>query len=523
MIANPRAILSSLPAALLAAALLAAPLLTACAVGPNFTPPQEPVPPAYRGAPLQPADGNPPPAAERNPAAAADKAPDSFWWQQFHDPALDRLEEATVAGNLNLQAAYLRIVEARTQIQSARAQGLPSLDASASYEREQLGIAGVLKAQGGLPAGAAGSPAVQSLISTFESPINLYQIGFDASWEIDLFGKVRRSVEAAKAQADQAAESRNDLLVSLEAEVAQTYFQLRAGQVLRQITQSLIDDQQQVADLTLNRRQHGLAGEADVQAARAQLANLQSELPQYDQTIATARHALAVLTGKPPADLDGAFGEQGQIPALPAEIPVGVPSTLARRRPDIRNAEAALHVATAEIGVSVASLYPDISLAGTYGLRNTKTGYLFDWASHFYTFGPSVSLPIFQGGALVANVRLSKARAAEAALTYRQTVLSALQDVEDALSSLHEDGRRSAALAQAVDADQRALDIDLDSYGHGLITYVSVLTQQLQANQARQQYAQSTLTQSTDLVKLYKALGGGWESPQAAANTAQHP
>jgi multidrug efflux system outer membrane protein len=176
-------------------------------------------------------------------------------------------------------------------------------------------------------------------------------------------------------------------------------------------------------------------------------------------------------------------------------------------------------IPAAAAGVSVASLYPDISLAGTYGLRNSKTGYLFDWASHFYTFGPTVSLPIFQGGALIANVRLSKARAAEAALSYRQTVLSALQDVEDGLGNLHEDARRSAALALAVEADQHALDIDLNSYNLGLLTYITVLTQQLQTVQARQQLAQAMLTQSTDLVRLYKALGGGWKSaPNAAAN-----
>ena len=480
-------------------------------VGPDFKPPQEPTPPSYAGVPHATDDRSPLPVAQQEPA--------SFWWQQFHDPALDHLEEETVAGNLNLKAAYLRIVEARTQIQSARAQGLPSLDASASYEREQLGVAGILKAEGGIPAAAATSPTAQSLISTLEAPVNIYQIGFDASWEIDLFGKVRRSVEAAKAQSDQAVESRNDLLVSLEAEVAQTYLQLRAAQMLRQITMNLIADQQQVTDLTTNRQQHGLTGEADVQSARAQLANLQSQLPPFDQSIATSRHALAVLTGKSPTDMDAAFGDTGELPALPGGVPVGLPSTLARRRPDIRNAEAALHMATAEVGVSVASLYPDISLAGTYGLRNTKTGYLFDWASHFYTFGPTVSLPIFQGGALIANVRLSKARAAEAALTYRQTVLSALQDVEDGLSNLHEDARRSAALTLAVEADQHALDIDLNSYNHGLVTYITVLTQQLQTVQARQQLAQAMLTQSTDLVKLYKALGGGWESaPNAAAN-----
>jgi NodT family efflux transporter outer membrane factor (OMF) lipoprotein len=471
-------------------------------VGPDFHPPHEPVPAAY--------DGLRAPAAEHAPTAE-DGTPLSFWWQAFHDPTLDRLEADVCKGNLNLKAAYLRILEARTQVQSARAQGLPSLNASASYEREQLGVAGLLKADGGIPAGA--SATTQSLISTLEAPVNLYQVGFDASWEIDLFGKVRRSVEASEAQATEAAESRNDLLVSLEAEVAETYLQLRAAQVLKQITVQLIADQQEVADLTLNRREHGLADEADVQSADAQLASLQSQLPSLDQTIATSRHALAVLAGEPPAQMDAAFGETGELPDLPDDVPVGLPASLARRRPDIRNAEAALHMATAEVGVSVASLFPDVSLAGTYGLRNTKTGYLFDWASHFYTFGPTVSLPIFEGGALIANVRLSKARAAEAALSYRQTVLSALEDVEDGLSSLHVDAVRTAALGKAVKADQRALDIDLNSYHHGLITYISVLTRQLQTVQARQQLAQAALTQSTDLVKLYKALGGGWERP----------
>lgn len=184
---------------------------------------------------------------------------------------------------------------------------------------------------------------------------------------------------------------------------------------------------------------------------------------------------------------------------------------LARRRPDIRGSEASLHAATAEIGVSVASLFPDISLAGTYGLRNLGTRYLFDWQSHFYTFGPNVSIPIFHGGALVASVRLSKAQAAESALQYRKTVLNALQEVEDGLSSLHEDAQRTAALQEAVAADQRALDVQLDAYRRGVISYVSALTVQLQMIEARQQLAQGMLTQSTDLVKLYKALGGGWQ------------
>jgi outer membrane protein TolC len=169
------------------------------------------------------------------------------------------------------------------------------------------------------------------------------------------------------------------------------------------------------------------------------------------------------------------------------------------------------------VGVSVASLFPDISLSGSYGLRNLSTGYLFAWDSRFYTAGPTVSVPIFHGGALVANVRLSRAQAAEAALQYRKTVLNALQEVEDGLSSLHQDALRTNALQESVAADQKALDVDVDAYRHGLITYISVLTVQIQAVQSQQQLAQAVLAQSTDMVKLFKALGGGWETSDEAA------
>jgi NodT family efflux transporter outer membrane factor (OMF) lipoprotein len=486
------------------ALIVMAAMLPACKVGPNFKPLEEPVPDQYAGV------RTPPPPA--GPQPSTDSATPSFWWREFHDPELDALVDSARRGNLDLKGAYLRIVEARIQVQSARAQGLPRLGASAAYTREQLGLAGILKSKGiDTASGPASSSTAQGLISSLEQPVNLYQLGFDASWEIDLFGKVRRAVEAADAQSAAAVESRNDLLVSLEAEVAQTYFQLRASQTLRQIALDEIAAQREIADLTQNRHEHGLAGEPDVDAARAQLASLEALLPPYDQTIAASRHALAVLIGQTPESLDGRFADQGELPALPASVPVGVPSALARRRPDIRNSEAVLHAATAQIGVSVASLYPDVSLAGTYGLRNLGTRYLFDWSSHFYTFGPSVSIPIFQGGALIASVRLSKAQAAEAALSYRKTVLGALQEVEDGLSALDEDARRIAALEQTVSADQRAVDVQLDAYGHGVISYVTVLTLQLQTIQARQQLAEAMLTQSTDLVKLYKALGGGWE------------
>jgi NodT family efflux transporter outer membrane factor (OMF) lipoprotein len=473
-------------------ALIAAAVLTACKVGPNFTEPKEPVPDHY---------------AEAVGTQVSDSSPQFFWWREFHDPELDRLEAQTASGNLDLRAAFLRIVQARSQVQLARSQGLPSLEGTASYNHEQLGLAGILKSQHV----AVTSPTEQGLIGSLEKPVNIYQLGFDASWELDFFGKVRRAVESADASSEAAVESRNDLLVSLQAEVAETYFQLRASQMLHKITTEQIAAQRDVLELTQSRHQHGLAGEADVDTAAAQLSTLQSELPPYDQTIAASRHALAVLTGQTPETLDAEFGDSGELPTLPQVVPVGLPSTLARRRPDIKEAEASLHAATAQVGVSVASLFPDVSLSGTFGLRNLSTGYLFDWDSKFFTIGPTVSVPIFHGGALVANVRLSRAQAAEAALQYRKTVLGALQEVEDGLSNLREDAARTASLKDSVASDQRALAVDVDAYQHGLITYISVLTVQIQTVQAQQQLAQAVLAQSTDLVKLYKALGGGWQ------------
>jgi NodT family efflux transporter outer membrane factor (OMF) lipoprotein len=490
-----------------AALVMAAALLASCTVGPNFRAPYEAVMPHFTPAAVPPdeADSAVPPGP-----AATEGEPDSAWWREFHDRTLDDLETRAAAGNIDLKTAYLRIVQARIQVLSVRAQGLPSLSANAAVTREQLGLAGILKTDGGVSS-ITTSPSGEQLIRQLESPINLYQLGFDASWELDLFGKVRRGIEGAVAQRDSAVESRNDLVVSLEAEVAQTYFKLRAAQTLRRITLDLIAAQRDVVELTSSRQTHGLGSEADVQSARGELSSLEAELPTQDQAIAAARHALAVLCGQLPDVFDTQFGETAELPTVPALVPVGLPSALARRRPDIRNAEDTLHAATADIGVAVASLYPDITLAGTEGLRNTGTRYLSNWSSNFYTFGPKISLPIFQGGALVANVRLAKARAAEAALNYRKTVLGALQEVEDDLVELQSDAQRTAALTQTVVADQRAVDVDLDAYRHGLITYLNVLTAQIQLVQARQQLAQALLTQTTDVVTLYKALGGGWE------------
>jgi multidrug efflux system outer membrane protein len=485
--------------------------ITSCSVlGPNFTAPKDAAPAAYAGSSV---DFNP----GRAPLPVPGQEPDWHWWQQFNDKELDHLEQQAVAGNLDLQVALLRIVSARSQVLVARAQGLPSLKGTASVNREQLGLAGILKSKGNST--LTSSSEASGLISSLEQPVNLFQLGFDASWELDLFGKVARQVESADAQSDQVIESRNDALVSLEAEVAQTYFQLRAAQMLREITL----EQREIVSLTNNRFLSGLGNQPQVESAQAQLSSAEAQLPQYDQTIAMSSHALAVLTGELPTALDDELRPAGVLPALPSMVNVGIPSDLARRRPDIREAEASLHQATAEIGVAVASMYPDVTLSGTLGLRNTTTKYLFNWASKFYTFGPSVSLPIFQGGALTANVKISRADAAAAALTYRKTVLSALQEVEDALITLHDDSLRVAALNDAVISNQNSANLNLNSYRAGLSNYIDVLTQENQLILSKNQLDGALLSESTDLVKLYKALGGGWQNSAVNSDGGQPP
>ncbi|MGF6289414.1 multidrug efflux system outer membrane protein [Paraburkholderia youngii] len=519
-------------------------LLASCTVGPDFHAPHADVPAQWhdtqRTAASDAAASGASSATAANVASVPtlDTDPDPRWWRSFNDPTLDALIARAALGNLDLQQAVLRIVEARTQVQAAAAQGLPNLRATASYQREQLGLKGFLEENGAFDKvdqlGALNSPAnriapgagaalqngANNLLDQLTAPVNLWQVGFDATWELDLFGRVRRSVEAANAQTEAAYESRNDALLSLEAEVAQTYMQLRGAQTLHDIAVSLVEQQGETVALTESQAKVGLASQLDVQSARAQLAQTKTQLPQYDQQIAQALNALAYLIGEPPGALEAQLSAPQTVPPVPPVVPVGLPSTLARRRPDIRRAEANLHAATASVGVAVAQFYPDVSLTGKAGTRATNARDLARWSHLFYSFGPTVSLPIFEGGALVANLRMSEAQQAEAALDYRKTVLTALRDVDNALVVYRTDQARRDALADSVSAQQTSFDLSRDSYRKGLTSFINVLDAQRQLAQAREQYAQGTTQVSTDLVALYKALGGGWQSDADAAGAA---
>ncbi|MCY0388104.1 efflux transporter outer membrane subunit [Robbsia sp. Bb-Pol-6] len=487
-------------------ALGAALTLVGCTLGPDYVAPQAATPAGYTDLPRTGGD-----IASRPQASE----PDPAWWRAFDDPQLDSLIARAIAGNLSLQQAVLRIAAAREQVVQSAAAGLPTLSANASVKREQLGLQGILdSAHVSASTLDAVSPGAGSVLGTLTDPVNLFQGSFDASWELDLFGRVRRSVEAAQASAREDVESRNDALVSLEAEVARAYVQLRGAQLVMRTINEQIQVAQDSVDLTRERSQHGLSPQLDVENASAQLGSLRAQLPQYEAQTVQAMNGLAVLLGQAPGSLDAELSTVRPMPALPAAIPVGLPSALARRRPDVRQAEASLHAATANIGVSVASLFPSISLTGQFGLRNTQASYLTRWASHFYAVGPSVSVPIFEGGRLRASVRMARAEQASAALNYRQTVLSALQDVENGLVNYRTDQARTLALQEALGAQQNAFNLSNESYRKGIDSFLNVLDAQRQLSQAKQQLAQSQVQTGTDLVALYKALGGGWQPYQ---------
>ena len=482
-------------------------VLAACTVGPDFTSPVPPGLSAYQGSLAQ--------NGQQLVTTASD--PDPAWWNGFHDPVLSELTRKAIAGNLDLQQAVLRVIEARQSIVTARAAGLPSLNGTASYEREQYGFKGILQSQGvynqlgSLNTTASTQTSINRALAEAVQPIDLFQYGLDASWELDLFGRVRRSVEQAKATAQAQAESANDSLVLLESQVGQSYAQLRGAQALIATQLDNIKSAESSLQLTQRRRRDGLASDLDVEQARTQLLNQERQLPSYNTQQQQAKNQLAVLTGQPPGALDAMLDVPGPLPTTPDVVGIGLPASLARRRPDIRQAEANLHAATANTGVAVAMFYPDVSLSGNLGLRAIDISYLTNWASHFYAAGPSVSLPIFQGGKLTASLRLARAQQAEMALKYRGTVLNALQEVENALVAYRDDRDTRDKLQRTVRSAEDTLYLSRSRYQNGLSDFLNVLNAQVTLTTTRQSLAQAEVSLVNDVVTLYRALGGGWQ------------
>lgn len=425
------------------------------------------------------------------------------WWALFNDPLLSDLESRAQAGNLDLQIASERIEQSRAQLGIASSTQLPSVGASTSYSREAISEHGKFA--------ALGAPTKAS---------DFWQSGFDADWELDLWGKARRLRESAAATFEATRYEREAARVTLSAEVARTYLQLRGTQAQLDIARQNLKIADRTLRLVESREHNGVATRFETSSARAQSATIEALVPDLTQRRNTLMNALALLLGEKPRSLDAQLMKAMPLPSLPTNVPVGLPSELAHRRPDILRAEARLHAATAAIGVAKADFYPRISLRGRTGVEAFELNDLSSWDSRFFSIGPTVYLPIFQGGRLKRRLALSEARQKATAIAYRQTVLRAWHEVDNALDAWAAQQNRHAELLISYEQNKQALHAAERSYQEGAAGYLNVLAAQRSTLASQTRLNDSATKAALTLVNLFKSLGGGWD-PSALAATSR--
>ncbi len=455
--------------------------LAGCAVGPNYQTPEFGVPSAWTGTSAVTTNLTVPPSRPTPQPAAVDR-----WWATFKDPTLDGLVARAMATNLDLKMAESRVRQARAQWGVQFAGFWPSADAYGQYSRSSSGQS---------------QPAV-----------NLYKAGLDASWELDVFGGTRRAVEAANADIAASLADRRDVLVTLLSEVALDYINLRGLQRQLFIAKENLTAQEHSVDLTRKLFSGGLNSKLDVANAEALVATIRSEVPALESAVRQTIYSLSVLLAREPAGLLDELSIEAPIPVTPPEVPIGLPSELLRRRPDIRRAEAQLHGATARIGVAVADLFPKFALTGSLGTSGDKSASLVKWDNRFYSVGPTVTWSLFDAGRIRANIKVQNEMEEQALLTYQKAMLTALNDVESALVAYVKEQQRRQALAEAVALNQEAVSLATQLYTQGQTDYLNVLSAQRSLYASQDSLVQSERTVATDLVAVYKALGGGWEA-----------
>ena len=500
------------PLALALAATLAV-SLGGCTMGPDFHSPGWAAPASWfsgKGASARPVPSEPVAAPVR-----------VSWWGLFDDPELMRLERQVAADNLDVQTATMRLAESRAQLGMTGAARYPVFNANGTYQRQKASNYGQLSPIAPLASGGSGAPG--TVAGGVNTPVNfkpfdLYQDGFDASWQPDIWGQVRRSMEAAHATVRASANARRGVLLIALSEVARDYIVLRGTQEQLRIARENLHTARQGLKLTQDQAAAGVTTDLDVANASAQVSITAAQIPALEQQEQQEMNALALLLGRPPGALAAELATPRPVPPVPPRIPVGFPSELLRRRPDIREAEAKLHAATANVGVAVASFYPSITLSASFGFQALQFGNLWKWDARQYDAGPGITIPIFQGGLLKYTLVLRKAQQKEAAIAYAKTVLSAWHEVDDALIAYRDEQRRRAALIQAVAENRKALVLSQSRYKEGVADFLTVLDAERSLLSAQEQLALSTTTVSTNLVALYKALGGGWQNnfPTAA-------
>ncbi|WP_250504247.1 efflux transporter outer membrane subunit [Caballeronia sp. AZ7_KS35] len=502
----------------IALAILSALAMVGCTVGPDFVPPKSVTPDVFERTQTAQAPSKP---------VEADFNPD--WWTLFDDPVLNTLEQRLAGANLDVAAASARLRQSRAEQRVAGAAALPTLGGAASYNRERGSENGILSLLGVTPSqsqpqSASGSAplGVSAMPGSKGSPAyDVYQAGFDASWELDIWGRVRRSVEATGALSDASFEDRNAILLSARAELARDYIALRDTQSLLEIAKQNLDIARDSVKLTRIRVREGVTTDLDVANACAQMETIESLIPTLESQRDTTVNAIGVLLGEEPGELREMLAASREVPTLPERIPIGFPSELAERRPDIKRAEAQLHAATASIGMAKADFYPRISLNGSAGFQSLQLSSLASWASGQFVVGPSIIFPIFEGGRLKGTLQLREAQQQEAAIMYKRTVLEAWREVDDALLVYDAEQRRHERLASVVTLNQRALGIAQQRYKAGALDYLDVLNVQKQLLDAQSKLEQSKATAAENLITLCKALGGGWESTYARGVAAR--
>jgi outer membrane protein, multidrug efflux system len=528
--------------------------LAACKVGPDYHEPKTAMPAHFGEV------GTGPGTAPAQPPAASDTEANpevlTRWWTVFHDPVLDSLVRRALDNNRDLKTSVSRVREARAEVEVAAGALLPEADLSGGYNRARgsknvvLPLGSLLGSSGGAsgsskPQGKSDPPTrtVQSDASTDGSPAsalnssssafppggpnspfgegglpgvttNLYQAGFDAIWQIDVFGGTRRQVEAADAQAAAAVEGARGVRVTLLAEVASTYFQLRAAQERESVARRNLEAQRRTWKISSDTFQAGLGDEAQVAQQAAQVEVTEATLPPLAAMERTSEHALAFMLGVDPTALAGELSPPKPQPDLPADLPVGVPSDLLRRRPDIRQAERNLAAANAAVGVATAQLFPQFSITGSLGLDSSDVKHLPEWSSRYYSISPGIRWPILDWTRLRAAIQVENEEQAQARLAYETAVAQAFKEVEDALVQYESERSRQASLAEAARQTVRARDVSAQIYAQGLADQLATLQAERDLLQAEDALAQSGAGLRMDLVTLYKALGGGWDLPK---------
>jgi outer membrane protein, multidrug efflux system len=482
----------------LLAALAAAGLFAGCTVGPD-----------YRGAPDP---GVHPDRFVRAPADGISAAPaPSRWWRALGDPQLDALIDAALAHNPDLHAAQARLREARAQLTQQRANALPKVSADAAALRTRAPDLGTLALPGGTSLPASALPA--SLGGG--GPLQLYTAGFDASWEIDLFGGTRRAIEAATAQADAVDADLADTQVSLAAEVASAYIDLRDQQQRLALSHRSAALQQQMLTLTQQRRARGVADDSDIERLTTQLENTRATLIPLDAQVSDSLDRLALLTGQAPGALDATLGDARALPALPAEVPIGDPTTLLQQRPDIRAAERRLASSQAQIGEHIADFFPKLTLFGDLGFSATDPGHLLRKRNLSWLGAPYLQWNVLDFGRTLGAVHAAEASRDEADARYMKTVLAALQDANSALSRYGHQRDHVETLRKVEASADHAQTLMRARYAAGVSTLIDLLDTQRDALGAEQNVIAGRAELLKNFVSLQKSLGLGWQAASA--------